>query len=220
MNDCRVQDRVTYLNKSSNACLALLLGRTSRWLGGVPVWRSTVVRGANSAQLLRSSFGATRADRLASSVHSHRALVSKETHWTQRGGRRRIASSALGATAAPADCRSARSGRPRAPPSGSASSVRRRPATGARARAPSAARRAGASPLALGARPDSRVDGTCGRSWVSLTKTRRSLSARSQLLHHYGIDGVELLQEAPRDRYPRSPEASASRARASCRSWE
>jgi len=36
-----------------------------------------------SAQLLRSSLGATRAGMRAFSVHSHRTLVSNETHWMQ-----------------------------------------------------------------------------------------------------------------------------------------
>jgi hypothetical protein len=49
-------------------------------LAGVLVWRSTVVRGVKNPQLLRSSFGATRADSFAFSVHSQRALVSNDTH--------------------------------------------------------------------------------------------------------------------------------------------
>jgi len=58
----------------------LLLAGPGSLLAGVLVWRSTVVRGVISAQLLRSSFGATRAGNFAFSVHSHRALVSNETH--------------------------------------------------------------------------------------------------------------------------------------------
>ena len=54
--------------------------RRSLLLAGVLVWRSTVVRGVNSAQLLRSSFGATRAGSVAFCVHSQRALVSNDTH--------------------------------------------------------------------------------------------------------------------------------------------
>src|SRR5439155_19294466 len=75
-----------YLNKSSKAFFALLVADEDEDDGpvaGVPVWRSTVVRAANSAQLLRSSFGATRAGMRSWSVHSQRTLVSNDTHWMQ-----------------------------------------------------------------------------------------------------------------------------------------
>ena len=60
-----------YLNKSSNACRALVGP-------GVPVCRSTVVRGVKKVQALRASFGAMRA--VMGWVHSNRALVSNDTH--------------------------------------------------------------------------------------------------------------------------------------------
>src|SRR6185295_18821660 len=63
-----------YLNRSSKACRA----DGGPW---VPVWRSTVVRAAKSAQSFRASFGATRA--VSDCVHSNRAPVSNETHWIQ-----------------------------------------------------------------------------------------------------------------------------------------
>src|SRR5438093_149756 len=69
-----------YLKRSSNARRALLVGGDSDLLAGVLVCRSMVVRGVKNAQLLRSSFGATRAGSFAFSVHSHRALVSNDTH--------------------------------------------------------------------------------------------------------------------------------------------
>src|SRR5207245_842316 len=77
-----------YLNRSSKACFALLLDPPDGLLPpsrfwGVVVWRSIVVRGANSAQSLRSSFGATRAGSWSLCVHSQRALVSNDTHCTQ-----------------------------------------------------------------------------------------------------------------------------------------
>ena len=52
-------------------------------LAGVLVWRSIVVRGWNSSQLFRASFGATRADSLSLCVHSQRALVSNDSHCRQ-----------------------------------------------------------------------------------------------------------------------------------------
>src|SRR5580765_2497940 len=70
----------SYLNRSSNAFFALFVGPDGLLLAAVLVWRSTVVRGENSAQLLRSSLGATRAGMRAFSVHSHRTLVSNDTH--------------------------------------------------------------------------------------------------------------------------------------------
>src|SRR6476469_2165183 len=79
---------MTYLNRSSNACLALVLEPpdevppASRFCG-VLVWRSMVVRGSYIVQLLRTSFGATRAGSRSLLVHSHRALVSNDTHCTQ-----------------------------------------------------------------------------------------------------------------------------------------
>src|SRR2546425_13133006 len=75
-----------YLNKSSKAFFALLVADEDEDDGpvaGVPVWRSTVVRAANSEQLLRSSFGTTRAGMRSWSVHSQRTLVSNDTHWMQ-----------------------------------------------------------------------------------------------------------------------------------------
>src|SRR4051812_27991981 len=51
--------------------------------GGVLVCRSTVVRGVISAQLFRASLGDTRAGISRLIAHSHRALVSKFTHWMQ-----------------------------------------------------------------------------------------------------------------------------------------
>jgi hypothetical protein len=69
------------LNKSSNALRALVEGPLGA--AGVLVWRSTVVRGVKKTQSLRSSFGATRAASFAFCVHSHRALVSNDTHWMQ-----------------------------------------------------------------------------------------------------------------------------------------
>ena len=72
------------LNRSSNARRALLVpDEAPPLLAGVPVCRSTVVRGANSEQVLRASFGATRAGSAGLCVHSQRALVSNETHCTQ-----------------------------------------------------------------------------------------------------------------------------------------
>ena len=68
------------MNRSSNAFFALFVGADAVVLADVLVWRSTVVRGEKSAQLLRSSLGATRAGMRAFSVHSHRTLVSNETH--------------------------------------------------------------------------------------------------------------------------------------------
>ena len=70
------------MNRSSNAFFALFVGPEGLplLLAGVLVWRSTVVRGENSAQLLRSSLGATRAGIRAFSVHSQRTLVSNDTH--------------------------------------------------------------------------------------------------------------------------------------------
>src|SRR6185436_514222 len=73
-----------YLNKSSNALRALLDGPDAGLeplLTGVPVWRSTVVRAVKSAQLLRASFGETRAGSAGACVHSQRSLVSNDTHW-------------------------------------------------------------------------------------------------------------------------------------------
>jgi hypothetical protein len=70
------------LNRSSKARRALLLGLVEPLLaGGVPVCRSTVVRGVNSVHRLRSSFGATRAGSLSCCVHSQRTLVSNDAHW-------------------------------------------------------------------------------------------------------------------------------------------
>ena len=61
--------------------LALIVVSTApAVLAGVLVWRSTVVRGEKRSQVLRSSFGATRPDSFAFSVHSQRALVSNDTH--------------------------------------------------------------------------------------------------------------------------------------------
>src|SRR4051812_2196451 len=76
--------RANYLNKSSKALRAGLGPEEPPELAaGVLVWRSTVVRGENSAHVFRASFGATRAASAALCEHSHRALVSKATHWTQ-----------------------------------------------------------------------------------------------------------------------------------------
>src|SRR5262249_55774359 len=67
------------LNRSSNAFLALFVAGLC--CAGVLVCRSTVVRGANSAHVFFSSFGATRT--VSGCVHSKRALVSNDTHWMQ-----------------------------------------------------------------------------------------------------------------------------------------
>ena len=69
------------MNRSSKAFFALFVGALELLLpAGVPVCRSTVVRGVNRAQSLRTSFGATRAVSAAACVHSHRALVSNDMH--------------------------------------------------------------------------------------------------------------------------------------------
>src|SRR5258705_12095268 len=76
-----------YLKRSSNAFLAPLdVDGDDPGVAGVEdagelVCRSIVVRGAKNVHVLRSSFGATRAGILSFCVHSHRALVSNETHW-------------------------------------------------------------------------------------------------------------------------------------------
>src|SRR5262249_40451851 len=85
------EDPWCYLKRSSKALRALsedalplelpLAGDDAD--GAVLVWRSTVVRGVISAQLLRASFGATRAGILSFCAHSQRALVSKNAHWMQ-----------------------------------------------------------------------------------------------------------------------------------------
>src|SRR5262245_52328360 len=79
-----------YLKRSSNALRALVDDDDDEVLldaagadGGVLVCRSIVVRGVISAQVLRASFGATRAGILSFCAHSQRALVSNETHWMQ-----------------------------------------------------------------------------------------------------------------------------------------
>ena len=80
-----LETRAPYLNKSSNACFALLaeppdeLVPASRFCG-VLVWRSIVVRGEKSVQSFRASLGATRAGSLSFCVHSQRALVSNDSH--------------------------------------------------------------------------------------------------------------------------------------------
>src|ERR1051325_2662384 len=88
-NRARPPDRASstpYLNRSSNAFLAPLEvdGELPASVdvddAGELVCRSIVVRGAKSVHALRSSFGATRAGILSLCAHSHRALVSNETH--------------------------------------------------------------------------------------------------------------------------------------------
>ncbi len=78
-----VESSIAYLKRSSNALRALVGAASPLGDAGVLVWRSMVVRGEKSVQLFRSSFGATRAVSFAFSVHSHRALVSNDTHWMQ-----------------------------------------------------------------------------------------------------------------------------------------
>src|SRR5262249_40405912 len=73
-----------YLKRSSKALRALETpGELSLAAVGELVCRSTRVRGEKSVHMLRSSFAATRAASFAFSVHSHRALVSNDTHWMQ-----------------------------------------------------------------------------------------------------------------------------------------
>jgi len=69
-----LEELASHLKRSSNACRALE--------GAVVlVSRDTVVRGSNSVQLLRASFGLMRAG--IGLMHSNAALVSKFAHWAQ-----------------------------------------------------------------------------------------------------------------------------------------
>ena len=61
----------SYLKRSSKAWRALVGP-------GVPVCRSTVVRGAKNAHSFLMSLGVTRTEIVC--AHSKRALVSKDTH--------------------------------------------------------------------------------------------------------------------------------------------
>ena len=128
--DWRVRSgpRLSYLNRSSNACRALVGP-------GVPVCRSTVVRGANSAHSFRLSFGETRPEDRAGCIRSGRSCRTTRTGCSC-GDRRRIASS--GWRPRPgrrAGCRIERSGIPRGRPSGWASADRTHPAVAGPARA-------------------------------------------------------------------------------------
>ena len=117
---------------------------------GVPVWRSTVVRGVKSEQVLRASFGrdARRQRGGSACTPSGRWCRTTRTGCSCAGRRRSARSAHRRRTAATAGCRNARSGTLRAPPSGSASSGRRRPAARGPARAPAA----GAAPRPFGPR--------------------------------------------------------------------
>ena len=139
-------------------------------VGGVPVWRSTVVRGAKSAQVLASSFGATRAGSSALCVHSQRALVSNDMHWTQLwSATPHFEQRASSSTVSPRRLPHRAQRTLRARPSGSASWDRPDPAADVLARAPSV----DAAPAALSARaalirPGIRAGGTfCRRSCCS-----------------------------------------------------
>ena len=98
----------------------------------------------NSVQVLRTSFGATRAGSrgVLACTPSARWCRTTRTGCSCADRRRSASTAHRAADRQPtADCRSARSGTLRAPPSGSASSVRPRPAARVPARAPAAVAR-------------------------------------------------------------------------------
>ena len=116
----------------------------------------------------RSSFGATRA---ANRLRALPSCARVERHAVDAAVNIDAASRAPRVQlrpAPPADCRSARSGRPRATPSGSASSVPRHPAAGGPGRAVRRRLRSARSPAVRDRedRPDSRAGDCASSSWL------------------------------------------------------
>ena len=151
-----------YLNRSSNAWRAAAgAGRALLRRAGLTLdRRARREQRAVVARILRRD--ARGQLRRSACTPSARWCRTTRTARSCAGRRRTSDSGCRRRPAATAGCRSARSGRPRAPPSGSASSVRRRPAADVRARGPASADAAPPAPSGHAAcsRPDSRVVGT------------------------------------------------------------
>jgi len=166
-------------------------------LAGVPVWRSTVVRAANSVHVCAGPSGDARGQRRALRALPSRAR-SKDSHWMQlcrsTPQRAQRLSSASGSESS---CRSGRSGQTCGAAIRFGVFGRARPAARVRARAPAPA--AAVRPLRTARlpRPDIHAGGTCGHSWCWFRRVSTSeFNAECGL--RIGNYGLRMLTEEQR----------------------